>query len=247
MKIEGNYTFKASRELVWSLLHDPATIRQALPGCEEFDQTSPSDYIAALRVQHGPFKGRYQGQVQLLDDEQNDRLAVTVDGEGPEGTISGHGMLYLDQGDGSTTIHYAGDVDFISQTAEESPRMLRTMANALIRQFLEALDKQVRLQTGVHTTHLPGDRVRSHPIDREGTIDEKAEMKQARQTLWIVLALITFTFFSLAGLILILFFVVRWGKRIFDRRVLAAIQQEKEKAQPATPPEQEWFSPEDTV
>ena len=36
--------------MVWSLLQDPVTIRQALPGCEAFDQTASTDYMAAIRI-----------------------------------------------------------------------------------------------------------------------------------------------------------------------------------------------------
>jgi carbon monoxide dehydrogenase subunit G len=236
VKIEGDYTFRASRELVWSLLHDPATIRLALPGCEEIDQTAPADYIAALRVQNGPLKGRYRGQVQLIDAELHDRFAITVDGEGPDGTISGNGMLILNEQDGATTVQYAGDVEFSGPTAQESPRLIQTITNSLIRQFFEAVDYQVRIQTGIHTTSLPGTVSRAHPSGAAGAQDATARAKRDRQTIWIVVVLIAFTFFTFTGVFMILLLLVRWGKRTFDRRVLAAVHEQQQGSEiPASP------------
>ena len=236
MKIEGDFTFRASRELVWPLLHDPAAIRLALPGCEDIDQISLTDYIATLRIQNGPFKGRYRGQVQLIDDELHDRFTITVDGEGPEGTISGNGMLYLDEQDGSTTVHYAGDVDFTGPTAQESPRMIQTIANSLIRQFFEAIDYQVQIQTGIHTTSIAGGSSRGQPSGTRGVQDATAKAKRDRQTLSIVLALIAFTFFTFTGVFMILLILGRWGKRTFDRRVSATIhKQQQNNESPGSP------------
>jgi carbon monoxide dehydrogenase subunit G len=134
VRIEGVYTFTASRELVWSLLHDPVTIKQSLPSCDEFDQIADSVYVAALHIQRGPFKGRYRGQLKLVSDELHDRSDFTLEGEGPEGFVLGSGTLSLNEQDGSTTVQYGGDVDFAGLTAVESPRMLKTTANSEFKQ-----------------------------------------------------------------------------------------------------------------
>jgi carbon monoxide dehydrogenase subunit G len=130
VRIEGVHTFTASRELVWSLLHDPVTIRQSLRGCDEFDQIAASVYIAALHIQRGPFKGQYRGQLKLESDELHYKSDFILEGEGPEGFVLGSGTLSLNEQDGSTTVQYVGDVDFAGFTAVESPRMLKTTANA---------------------------------------------------------------------------------------------------------------------
>lgn len=223
MRIEGIYTFAASRELVWSLLHDPTALRHSLPGCDAFDQTANAVYIAGLQIQRGPFKGQYRGQINLVNDEAQGRCDITLEGEGPEGVIVGSGALYLSEKDESTTVRYEGDVDYSGPSAVKSPRMLRTTANALIRQFFEAFDHQVRIQTGIHTTTLP----QRHPrTRRSGTIemqDVVAEIKQDRRTIWIVLALIAFTLLTITGAFVIVFVLIWWGKRLFDKRVAAGV------------------------
>ena len=142
--------------------------------------------------------------------------------------ISGNGMVSLDQQEGATLVHYAGDVEFTGDTADRSPRMVRTIANSLIRQFFESIDRQVQNQTGVHTTRLPSAMLRSRPSGTVDMEDVVAEIKQDRRTLWIVLALLAFVFFSFTGVVMVLLLLVRWGKRIFDRRVSAAVLKQQQ-------------------
>lgn len=236
MRIEGVYTYTAPRELVWSLLLDPNILKQSLPGCEEFDQITNTEYIAALQIQMGPFKGSYRGRVKRIDDGVHNEYGLTLEGEGPDGPVMASGTLALTAEDASTIIHYEGDVDFAGHTAAESPRMLRTTANALIRQFFEALDRQVKIQTGIHTTSLPGQRPQAR---RSGTIDVQdaiAEIKQDRRTRRLVLALIALAILMFSGPVVILVLLIRWGKRIFDRRVAAAIQANQQAIHPLERP-----------
>jgi hypothetical protein len=232
VRIEGVYTFAASRELIWSLLHDPVTLRQSLPGCEEFEQIAASVYAATLHIQRGPFKGQYHGQVKIVSDELHGRCDLTLEGESPEGIVLGNGTLYLTEQDGYTSVQYEGDVEFTGQTAAESPRLLRTTANALIRQFFETLDRQVRIQTGTHTTssaiQLPRTR-RSGTIDMQDVV---SEIKQDRRTTWLVLAVIAFVLLTFTGAFVILLLLIRWGKHLFDQRVATIVQAKQQDYEP---------------
>jgi hypothetical protein len=232
VRIEGVYTFTGSRELVWSLLHDPVTIRQSLPGCDEFDQIAASVYVAALHIQRGPFKGQYRGQLNLVSDELRDKSDFTLEGEGPEGNVLGSGTVTLNEQDGSTTVQYVGEVGFAGVTAVESPRLLKTTANALIRQFFEAIERQVRIQTGTHTTSLDGQLPRTR---RSGTVDMQdvvAEIRQDRQTIWLVLALIAFVFLTVTGAFMMLLLLIRWGKHTFDQRVATIVHVKQQEIDP---------------
>ena len=228
MRIEGTFIFYAPHELVWSALHDPTNIRQAVPGCEAFDQISSSDFIVALRIQLGPLQGEYQGKVQLLDQEPNAWFTLTVNGSGPRGTFFGTGRLQLSEQEGTTVAQYAGDLDFSGPMSEESPRMLQTTANSLIRQFFERIDREVQMQTGIHTTSLPDRLHRSRSLGTVKMPDAVAEIKQDRRTLGIVLALVAFAFFSLTGVLVVLLMLIRWGRRALDRRVTRILLEQEE-------------------
>lgn len=224
MRIEGDYTFSASRELVWSLLHDPVVLKQSLPGCDEFDQTATSDYVAGLHIQRGPCKGQYRGQIKLVDYEFHGRCEFALEGEGPEGPITATGTLSLAEQEGITTAQYAGDVNFAGQTAVASPRMLRTTANALIRQFFEAFERQVRIQTGVHTTTLSEELPRRGHADSVDAQNAAAKIEQDQRTVRLVIALIAFLFLTFSGALMILLSLARWGKRKIEHGTTIIVQ-----------------------
>lgn len=232
MRIEGVYLLSASHELVWSLLQDPVTIKQALPGCDEFDQIAPYEYTAALYLQRGPFKGNYRGQIESVPDELSHRFDLTLQGEGPDGAVLGTGKLFLTEQDRSTKVQYEGDVVFTGIAAEKSPRMLRTTTNALIRQFFESLDRQIRIQTGTHTTtldeQLPRER-RTGTIDMQDAIAGSMKDKQTARLVFSLIALVILTIF---GAFTTLFLLVRWAKRTFDRRIVTIFHEKQQDKEP---------------
>jgi hypothetical protein len=210
------------------MLHDPRIIQKALPGCQAFDQISPSDFAATLHIQQGPLQGEYQGKIQLLDQQPNVWFSLSVNGTGFTGTISGKGRLQLAEKDGATVVEYAGNVDFLGPMSEHSHRILQTTANSLIRQFFEGIDREVQIQTGIHTTSLP-DRPTLHRST--GTVkmqDTIAELKRDRQTVGIVLGLVAFTFFTFTGVLVILLLLIRWAKRAFNQQVARIVQEQEE-------------------
>ena len=225
MRIEGTYKFAAPRVRVWSMLHDPGTIQQALPGCMQVEQFTASDYAAAMHIQQGPFKGKYRGTVTLSGVEPNKGTDLLLEGQGPEGSIWGRGTLALDEKTEFTIVRYEGDVEIVGQKASQSPRLLETTAKSLIRQFFEAIDRQLRIQMGVHTTNgiepLPRSR-RSATADIQDLV---AEVRQNRQTTIVVLLLFTLLFLMFMGGLLIVLLLIRWGTRIFDRRVASIIHE----------------------
>lgn len=225
MRIEGSHTFNAPRVRVWSILQDPETLQQALPGCEQIDQITAFDFAAIMHIHQGPFKGKYRGTVQLSNVEMDEAKEMILEGQGPEGSLWGRGTVALDEKDGRTTMRYEGDVEVTGHTASTSPRLLETTANSLIRQFFEAIDRQIQIQTGIHTTN----GIESLPRScGPGTIDLQdlvAEDKQARRTTIFVLVLFILLSLMTMGAIWIVVLLAKWGVRIFDRRVISIIHE----------------------
>jgi len=224
VRIEGAYTFAAPREFVWSLLHDPEILQWALPGCERFEQLSDSQFSATLSLSQGPFKGQYRGIVRLADGVSHEGSKLILEGRGPEGLIWGNGTLSLDEKEGRTTLLYEGDVECAGNTVSESPRLLKTTFNSLIRQFLEAIDRYIQIQTEIHTTDLMVSTPRTGPIDMQDLV---AEIKQDRRTTLLVLLLVTLTILMTLGVIVILVVLIRWVYHIVKQSVATTVHERK--------------------
>lgn len=227
MRIEGQYLFSGSPQLVWSLLHDSATICSMLPNCEGYDQIGPHDYVVTWLVRHGPLKGHYIAQVNVSNEAIYERVALAFKGEGPDGIIRGEGTVYLEQAGETTVVQHEGELELFELSGNISSRLVRTLANAIIRQYFEAVSKQIQIQTGIHTTQLANEELGQRRTGAVSLQETLAEIRQDRQTIWVVLAFLTLISFTLTSVIVLLFLFGRWGKRTYDRRVAEAVREQQ--------------------
>ena len=83
MDMTGEYRIPAPRETVWKALNDPEVLKQCIPGCEEIDKKSDTEFAAKVTAKVGPVKAKFGGNVQLSDlDPPN---GYTISGEGTVG------------------------------------------------------------------------------------------------------------------------------------------------------------------
>src|SRR5260370_39043001 len=67
MTMTGDIQLHANREAVWAKLNDPAVLKSCIPGCEQLDMLSDSEFQAIATVKVGPVKARGKGKVRLSD------------------------------------------------------------------------------------------------------------------------------------------------------------------------------------
>ena len=67
MTMTGDIQLHANREAVWAKLNDPAVLKSCIPGCEQLDMLSGSEFQAVATVKVGPVKTRWKGKVRLSD------------------------------------------------------------------------------------------------------------------------------------------------------------------------------------
>src|SRR5262245_55809571 len=67
MTMNGQVQLPASREVVWAKLNDPEVLKSCIPGSEQFDKISESEFQAVATVKVGPVKARWKGKVRLSE------------------------------------------------------------------------------------------------------------------------------------------------------------------------------------
>jgi carbon monoxide dehydrogenase subunit G len=144
VKIEGNYTISAPRDVVWEALNNPEVLSKTIPGGQELEKVSENKYKAKMKIRVGPVQGVFNGNVELTDLKPPESYHIVVDGRGAPGFVKGEGNLRLeDQGD-KTVLHYNGDAQVGGRLASVGQRLMDTSAQALIRQSLETLNTQIQ-------------------------------------------------------------------------------------------------------
>src|SRR5947208_667665 len=67
MTMNGEVQLNATREAVWAKLNDPAVLKACIPGCEQLDKTSDTEFQAIAVTKIGPVKAKWKGKVHRTD------------------------------------------------------------------------------------------------------------------------------------------------------------------------------------
>ena len=136
MEMNGEYRIPASREKVWEALNDPEILARAVPGCEEIEKLSDTEFEATVVAKVGPVKAKFKGAVTLSDiDAPN---GYTLNGEG-KGGVAGFAkgsakVSLVADGDG-TVLSYTVDAKVGGKLAQVGSRLIDSTAKKLAGEF----------------------------------------------------------------------------------------------------------------
>jgi carbon monoxide dehydrogenase subunit G len=144
MDISGSYFIAADKQTVWQALNDPDVLRACVPGCEELEQTSPTEFEATAAVKVGPVKAKFKGAISL--ENLNPPNSYTIAGSGKGGVAgfaSGQAEVRLEDGqddDGTpgTQLSYDVDAKVGGKLAQIGGRLIQGTAKKLADDFFEA-------------------------------------------------------------------------------------------------------------
>ena len=161
MELKGEYVFDGPRDQVWELVRDPEVLATALPGTQSLNQISESEYEGEMNIRVGPISGVFSGRVVVSDEVPPESYTLSVEGRGAPGFGKGTGQVQLvDQGDGTTLMRYAGELQVGGKMAGVGQRMIETVGKSMTRQGLESLNKALQART---TAEVEGEAVEYAP------------------------------------------------------------------------------------
>ncbi|MCC7271704.1 MAG: carbon monoxide dehydrogenase subunit G [Alphaproteobacteria bacterium] len=136
MDMTGEYRIAAPREAVWAALNDAEVLRQAIPGCEEIEKTSPTEFTAKVTAKVGPVKARFGGKVTLSDLDPPNGYRISGEGQGgAAGFAKGGAEVRLtDDGDG-TVLHYTVNANVGGKLAQIGSRLIDGTARKMAEEF----------------------------------------------------------------------------------------------------------------
>ncbi len=144
MHIEGSHNFAFQRELVWDALMDIDVLGSVIPGSKGLSEIAENKYESKLAVKVGPVNGKFEASFELVDVNQPESYRLLVEGKGPAGHVSGAGEIRLEQDNGATVMHYAGDARIGGKIAAVGQRLLDAAARQITKQALRKLTRQIQ-------------------------------------------------------------------------------------------------------
>jgi carbon monoxide dehydrogenase subunit G len=138
MDLTGEYRIEAPRAVVWGALNDPEVLRACIPGCEELNKTSDTEFVARVVVKIGPVKASFGGKVTLSDLDPPNGYTITGEGQGGvAGFAKGGAKVHLDpvEGGAATVLHYTVDAQIGGKLAQIGSRLVEGSARKLADEF----------------------------------------------------------------------------------------------------------------
>ncbi|HHJ07071.1 MAG TPA: carbon monoxide dehydrogenase [Anaerolineae bacterium] len=152
MKLAGEYIFNGTREEVWNLVRDPEVLATALPGTQDLQKISDTEYAGKMNIRVGPVSGVFSGKVIVSDEAPPESYSLAVEGRGAAGHGKGSGQVQLiDRGDGTTLMKYSGDLQVGGKMASVGQRLLDSVSRSMTRQGLETLNKALQAKSQAQT------------------------------------------------------------------------------------------------
>ena len=151
MKISGSYTLPVALERAYHILQDPATLGQAMPGCESLEKIGPDEYRMKMNVLLAALSGQFEGKVRIAEPAPPTSFRLIVEGSGRIGFLKGDGLLKLSpaatvgvppaapSGHPSTVVSYEGEAQVGGTMAAVGQRLVDGTAKMMIKKFFDKL------------------------------------------------------------------------------------------------------------
>jgi len=138
MTMTGEVQLAASREVVWAKLNDAEVLKACIPGCEELNKTSDTEFQAVATQKIGPVKARFRGKVQLTDLDPPNGYKILGEGEGGvAGFAKGGATVSLTEKDGGTLLTYNVEAHIGGKLAQLGQRLINGAAKKVADEFFK--------------------------------------------------------------------------------------------------------------
>src|SRR6195256_2795792 len=136
MTMNGEVQLNAPREAVWAKLNDAEVLKACIPGCEQLDKTSDTEFVAIAVTKIGPVKAKFKGKVHLTDMDPPNGYKISGEGEGGvAGFAKGAATVKLADRDGGTLLSYDVESQIGGKLAQLGQRLVQGTAKKLADDF----------------------------------------------------------------------------------------------------------------
>lgn len=144
MEMNGEYRIAAPREKVWAALNDPEVLKECIPGCEELEKVSDTEFTAKVKAKVGPVSAKFAGEVTLEDLDPPNSYRIAGQGKGgAAGFASGGAQVMLEDDAGDTVLRYEAEAKVGGKLAQIGSRLVagtaRKLADKFFGNFAEAV------------------------------------------------------------------------------------------------------------
>ena len=146
MKLTGSYKINLEKQKVWEALNEPEILKQAIPGCEEFNKKSDTEFSAKATNKIGPFNATFSGDIELKDLNPPNSYKISGSGNSLVGFASGEAEVKLEDTDKGTNLIYSVEAQVGGKIAQVGSRLIdmtaKKMADIFFGKFSELISSE---------------------------------------------------------------------------------------------------------
>lgn len=154
MEFQTQTTVECSKEELWSLLFDVTRVAELIPGCSDVEEIKHLEqYSAVIRQKVGPFKFEMPCEIVVDEYIEQERVAITANGQDKKTATSVMVKMVLTLGDaeesGSVLMDIDSDIQIAGKLATLGFPVVNKKCKDIFREFDTNLQKELE---GVHET-----------------------------------------------------------------------------------------------
>ncbi len=148
MKVEGTTSFAAPRDVVWTVLNDPAQMAKTMPNVQSFDVQDERHWRANVSVPLGLGSLKMAIDFDKTEERPPEYAKLKAKGTGVGALLSMETQFELAEADGGTDMRWQADVQIAGPVGAMGQRVIQPIVNQQVKNVLAALDKQVQEAAG---------------------------------------------------------------------------------------------------
>ncbi len=169
MKLSGSYQIKLEKQKVWEALNDPEILKKSIPGCEEFNKNSETEFTATATNKIGPFNATFTGDIELKDLNPPNSYKITGSGNSPVGFANGEAVVTLEDFQGGTKLNYSVEANVGGKIAQVGSRLIDMTAKKMADIFFGKFSELISVKTSNHDIKQPEENkisTKNKPINK---------------------------------------------------------------------------------
>jgi len=148
MEMTGEQLVLLPQAATWEALHDPAVLKDCVPGCELITKTSDTEYDVLMVAKVGPVSAKFKGKMTVSDADPPRAYTLKFEGQGGvAGFARGEAVISLAPEGASTRLSYTAKATVGGKLAQVGARLIDGVAKQLAGKFFDSFNKRVSQKT----------------------------------------------------------------------------------------------------
>ena len=144
VEIEYQYHFGIPRTMVWKYIKNEKVLKNSLPSCKSFAETSAGVYMGEIQINMGPIQDLFKLEIRLDEEQVPSLLRLKLKGNGSLGQMNGTAILKFTEVQGGTQLTCKAKGELSGALGLAGKRLLDSGPTKGLEPFFQQLEKEIK-------------------------------------------------------------------------------------------------------